>query len=63
MKDWMEENYLDLPSGRQRSYAQLRSIVYEAWESILTEYLAAIVNSMENRCQAVIDARGGHTKY
>lgn len=63
MKDWIEINYPDLPEGRQRNYDQLRTAVQEAWESISIEYLVAIVNSMEERCQAVIDAKGGHIKF
>jgi transposase len=63
MKDWIELHHPDLPAGKQRTYNQLREIVREAWESITTEDLRELIESMRARCQAVIDAEGGHTKY
>ncbi|KAF1946614.1 hypothetical protein EJ02DRAFT_493737, partial [Clathrospora elynae] len=63
MKDWIELNHPDLPAGRQRSYDQLCDIVKQAWEAITPEYLESLVISMRERCQAVIDAEGGYTKY
>ena len=63
MKDYIEAHYPDLPGGRQCSYDELRSIVQEAWESITPKDLGDIIATMKDRCQAVIDARGGHTKY
>jgi hypothetical protein len=63
MKDYIEQHYPDLPGGRQYSYDQLRSIVCEAWDSITPEMLAEVVGTMRVRCQAVIDAQGGHTIY
>jgi hypothetical protein len=63
MKNYIEVYYPDLPRGRQRSYDQLRGIVREAWESITPEDLRDVIETMGDRCQAVIDARSGHTKY
>ena len=63
MKDYIEIHYPDLPGGRQRTYDQLRGIVQEAWESVTPNDLANVVATMKDRCQAVIEARGGHTKY
>lgn len=63
MKDYIENCYPDLPAGRQRTYDQLRQIVQEAWDSITDEVLRELIGSMKDRCQAVIDADGGHTKY
>jgi crotonobetainyl-CoA:carnitine CoA-transferase CaiB-like acyl-CoA transferase len=63
MKDWIELHHPDLPAGKQRTYDQLREIVREAWESITTEDLRELMESMPARCQAVVDAEGGHTKY
>jgi hypothetical protein len=63
MKDYIELHYPDLPGGRQRTYNQLRSIVQEAWESITPEDLKELIGTMRDRCQAVIDAHRGHTKY
>jgi transposase len=63
MKDYIEACYPDLPGGRQRTYDQLRGIVQEAWDSITPELLAEVIETMRDRCQAVIDAQGGYTKY
>jgi transposase len=63
MKDWIELHHPDLPAGKQRTYDQLRAIVKEAWEAISDDTLRTLVESMKERCQAVIDAKGGHTKY
>lgn len=63
MKDYIESHYPDLPGGRQYTYDQLRSIVQEAWDPISIELLTELLNSMPDRCLAVIEAEGGHTKY
>ena len=63
MKDFIQLKYPDLRSGKTRSLDQLRVIVEEAWDSITTDELAALVSSMPARCQAVLDANGGSIKY
>jgi hypothetical protein len=63
MKDYIEIYYPDLPYGRQRTYDQLRRIVQEAWGKITEDYLSSIVNSMRDRCEAVLAAQGGYTLY
>ncbi len=34
-----------------------------AWENISNEVLERYIFTMRARCQAVIDAKGGHTRY
>ena len=63
MKDFIALHLPDLPTGKQRTYAQLKSIVLEAWDSTTPEYLRSLIESMPARCQAVIAAQGGHTEY
>ena len=63
MKNYIALHYPDLPNGRQYRYEQLRTIVREAWDSIPEDFLRELIESMPDRCQAVIDAEGGHTKY
>ena len=63
MKDYIEIHYPDLEHGRERTYPQLRLIVKEAWDSVTPEYLASIVISMRERCETVLAAQGGYTKY
>jgi hypothetical protein len=63
MEDYIESCYPDLPCGKQRTYEQLREIVKEAWHYIPPEVLEDLIDSMKNRCEAVINADGGYTKY
>lgn len=63
MKDYIQAVYPDLDGGKQLSYDQLRIVVREAWDSIPSSYLDELIESMPARCQAVIDAKGGHTRY
>jgi len=59
MKDWLATHY---PS-RNASYDQLRDHVNEAWEAIGAETLRDLIATMPQRCQDVIDADGGPTKW
>ena len=59
MKDWLEINY----PAQNCGYPQLRRQVNEAWEAIGEDLLNELIESMPARCQAVIDAEGGHTKF
>jgi hypothetical protein len=63
MKDYIESRYPDLPCGKQCTYEQLREIVKEAWHYISPEVLGDLVDSMKDRCEAVINADGCDTKY
>jgi len=38
-------------------------VMQEVWYPQGTEMVEALINSMPKRCQAVIDANGGWTKY
>jgi len=61
MNDYIKANY---PlQGKQPTYDQLREMVRAAWDSISVEFLRGLIDGMHDRCQAVIDARGGPTKY
>ena len=42
---------------------QLRTALLEGWENIPMRKIKAVVNSMQRRIRAVINARGGHTRY
>jgi len=59
MKDYIQKHYPDV----HRSYKRLRSTVNEAWESVTHERIKELIREMPERCQAVIDAKGGYTKY
>jgi hypothetical protein len=42
---------------------QLRKIILQAWDAVLEDYIQGLYDSWWRRCQAIIDARGGPTKY
>ena len=42
---------------------ELQDIVAEQWKETDKELLRSLAHSMPERCQAVIDAKGDHTKY
>lgn len=41
----------------------LRNIIYEAWNAVPDSYIEGLYKSWWARCQAVIDAEGGPTRY
>jgi len=45
------------------SRAALIRILLEEWAAIPQDVIRNLVRSMRSRCQACIDARGGHTRY
>ena len=59
IKDYIQEKYPEV----HRSYPRLREAVAEAWNAVTDEQVRELIRSMPERCQAVIDAQGGHTKY
>lgn len=42
---------------------ELKTAVYEAWDQLTVEDVDRHINTMEERVQAVLQAKGGHTKY
>lgn len=63
MKNWIQKNYPDQEDKSQYSYDDIRRQVKEAWDAITPEYLQSLVNSMRERCEAVIQAEGGYTRF
>ena len=60
--DWMKD-YLENTFPEQMTYAQLRAAVQEAWDSITVDQLNELIDSMHDRCQAIIDADGKQIPY
>lgn len=60
MKDWIEDRY---GLEEKPSYDKLRQWVKEAWEAVPDDYFKELLESMPDRCKAVIEANGMHTKY
>jgi transposase len=46
-----------------RLYPKLKTAIIEAWNLVLDEEVRDLIRSIHDRCQAVIDANGWHTKY
>ena len=63
MKIFIQTNYPEFERGPQRSRNQVREIAEEAWDAITPDQLYGLLVSMPARCQAVIDADGGPTRY
>ena len=55
MKDWIQECYPEDDA--------LREVVRAAWEAVPESFLGDLIESMQARFQAGIEAEGGHTKY
>ena len=64
MRNWIKEHYWKArydPSNIDLD--ELRRIIYTAWDAVPDSYIEGLYNSWWRRCQAVIDAEGGPTKY
>ena len=48
---------------RPQTLDHLRRDITEAWDRLPQDFLRTLVNSMQRRCQACLDANGGHTRY
>jgi hypothetical protein len=42
---------------------ELQDVIVAVWDKIDGDSMRQLVHSMHKRCQAVIDAKGWHTKY
>lgn len=60
MKDWIQDKY---PEDKELSYDQLRQSVRASWDAIPEGFFEDLIQSVQARCQAVIEAGGGHTPY
>src|SRR5690554_5874146 len=60
-------NYLKVRIGlkkkRPTSIRDLWRVVLEEWEKIPQDYIESLYRSMPSRVQAVLKAKGGHTRY
>ena len=52
-----------LQARQPRDLPELRVAVVEEWNELPQNNFNRLVRSMRRRCQAVIDARGGNTRY
>ncbi|KAI0997142.1 hypothetical protein K3495_g11044 [Podosphaera aphanis] len=62
-KDYIKVYYPDLEHGRERTSAELRAIILEAWDSNSPKFLENFVRSMSERCQTVLETNGSATRF
>ena len=60
MKDWLDDHF---SHEDKVPYAVLRARVKEAWDVIGEDVFEELIKTMQQRCQSVIDAEGGHTRW
>ena len=63
LKDYLQSHYPDIDIQSQMPSTRFHEIIQEAWDSITLHEIERVIGSMPERCQAVIKAEGGHTKY
>jgi transposase len=65
MKKWICEHYPELNEmGKsQQAYNELARVIVEAWEAVPQEAINNLIRSMDYRVNAVLAAKGWHTKY
>lgn len=64
MKNWIQKHYYAVYYDASKvSLEDLRRIIREAWDAVLNDFIDSLYESWWRRCQAVIDAKGGPTKY
>ena len=65
MKQWILNNYSKLQElGKsQEAYDRLAAAIQQAWQAIGEEKIRECIKSINRRCQAVIKAKGWHTRY
>ena len=60
---WDLEKRLASKRDQVKDTAQLKALIQQEWPQISLGLAEVLVGSMRDRCQAVIEAKGGHTKY
>jgi hypothetical protein len=60
---WALERLIEEDRVLIKNTEELKEVIKKKWEKISVELAERLVLSMKDRCQAVIDAKGGHTKY
>ena len=52
-----------MAAGEERLLDVIQEVVLEAWKALDWKVLCPLVESMPRRVEAVVQARGGYTKY
>ena len=52
-----------LSKEKPTTMAEVKTVMQRIWDNLTPEYLSRLFDSMPRRMQAVIDSKGGPTKY
>ena len=64
MKNWIEERYWQIGYNVAKiPLEDLQTIIWDAWNAVPEDYIQSLYDSWWDRCKAVIEAKGGPTKY
>jgi len=64
MKRYIQERYYRAYYDASKiPFEELRAIIQEAWDAVPNDFIEKLFESWYERCQAVIDAEGGPTRY
>jgi hypothetical protein len=65
MKQWIDKQYpqfKDLGES-QAAYNELARVIIETWEAMTQERIDSLIKLIDNRVNAVLQAKGWHIKY
>ena len=48
---------------RPNNAIELRDAIIRAWQTIPRRFINRLIQSMNRRCEEVVNANGGHTRY
>ena len=60
MKDYIQDKW---GVDEHPTYPRLRRYVQEAWQELSESFIQELLDTMHNRCVAVIEVNGMHTRY
>lgn len=64
MKNYIQDRYWEaVYNASKLTLTRLREIILEAWNAVPDSFIEKLYSSWQERCQAVINARGGPTQY
>jgi len=65
LKCWIRENHPELEGMGKRDFDRqlMARAIMEGWDALPEELLDSLIGSMRARCEAVVKAKGWHTKY
>ena len=72
-QDFLNQNHIrvlplptlspDLRQNPQETLQELRNALMHEWNNIPRAFIQRLIGSMRRRCEVVVAAKGGHTRY